>query len=258
MESGSSQMGLLEALISAPDLARSLLDEIDALVLVLDQRGYPVLLNRACEEATGLTLEEVGRQPFWERFCPAEEAVDASAAFSELRSGGEPVQREAYWQTADRKRLRVRSVLRPLRDAEGVVQRVLCTACDIDHQDRALRELELRCGEVEQQLREQHDQAASALLARALAAAPPRALAARRGRRARPRFRALGARSVGCGCGRLVAHVAPPPAAAAIDAGGVSSATIVRPPRTVSPFATRGIASAGSTTSVRDPKRISP
>jgi PAS domain S-box-containing protein len=148
-------MSLLEVLSTAPDLAAALLDAVDAIVVVLDHRGHPVLLNRACSEATGYDLEQVRHHPFWELFCPAEETIDANAVFSHLRSGGGPVTRESFWQTRDRRRLRVKSTLRALVD-DGGLRMVVCTGFDVTTHYRAHRELEHQNAELERQTREQN------------------------------------------------------------------------------------------------------
>lgn len=150
-------MSLLKVLLTSPDLVAALLDGIDAMVVVLDHRGHPVLLNRACVEATGYDLAQVKDHPFWDRFCSSDEAIDTNALFSQLRSGGAPVSRETFWLTRDRRRLRVASTLRPLPDDNGVVQMFVCTGCDVSASDRNHRELKQQNAELERQTREQED-----------------------------------------------------------------------------------------------------
>ncbi len=142
-------------LSEAPGLAATLLDGIDALVVVLDHRGYPVLLNRTCSATTGYALEHVKDLPFWESFCPSEDALETNAAFSQLRGGSDAVTREGFWLTRDRRRLRVVSTLRPLADNDGTIQMFVCTGCDITEQDRALRKAKQQNAELEHQSREQ-------------------------------------------------------------------------------------------------------
>jgi PAS domain S-box-containing protein len=141
----------------APDLAATLLDGIDAMVVVLNHRGHPVLLNQACSTATGYSLEQVTDHPFWDSFCPSEESIETNAVFSQLRGGGAPVTREGFWLTRDRQRLRVVSTLRPLADNDGTVQMFICTSLDVTSSDKTLRELRHQNAELERQIREQDD-----------------------------------------------------------------------------------------------------
>jgi len=150
-------MSFLKVMLESPDLAATLLDDLDALVLVLDHRGHPVLMNRACAEATGYDLDQVRDHPFWERFCSSDEAIDTNAIFSGLRSGGAPVSREGFWLTRDRRRLRVSSTLRSVVDDDGVVRMFVCTGCDVTASDRSYRELKRQNAELERQTREQED-----------------------------------------------------------------------------------------------------
>ncbi len=144
-------------LSKAPDLAATLLDDIDAMVLVLNHRGHPIVVNQACRAATGYDLDQVSGRPFWDSFCPSDESIETNAVFSHLRSGGAPTTREGFWLTRDRRRIRVLATLRPLADDDGTVQMFLCTGFDITTQNRTLRELRHQNAELERQSREQED-----------------------------------------------------------------------------------------------------
>ncbi len=150
-------MSLLEMLRNAPELAASLLDAVDTLVVVMDHGGRPVILNRGTTEATGFRIEDVRDTPFWETFCPSEERVDASVVFSRLRDGAGPVTRESAWQTRDKLRLWVRSTLHPLADEEGMIRMAICTGVDLTQHHAARLRLESRSAELERQYRDQEE-----------------------------------------------------------------------------------------------------
>lgn len=154
---GSNPTSLLEMLLRAPDQAAAVLDSIDAMVVVLDHRGHPILLNRACATATGYDLAHVKDHPFWDRFCHAEESIEINAIFSSLRSGGAPVTREGLWLTMDRRGLRVASTLRPLVDDDGVVRLVICTGFDVTARHGRHHALTEQNAELERQTREQEE-----------------------------------------------------------------------------------------------------
>jgi PAS domain S-box-containing protein len=119
------------------------LETVPAVVVVLDAQGRVVELNRAGEELTGYSGEEIRGRKLWEtRLVPEEEQPGTREVFARLRAGDFPNRYENHWITKDgRWRLlswRNSAVL----DEYGEVSRVIGTAVDVTDERRALEALQ--------------------------------------------------------------------------------------------------------------------
>ena len=120
-----------------------MLETVPAVVVVLDAQGGVVELNRAGEELTGYSGEEIRGRKLWEtRLVPEEEQSVTREVFARLRAGDFPNRYENHWITKDgRWRLlswRNSAVL----DEYGEVSRVIGTAVDVTDERRALEALQ--------------------------------------------------------------------------------------------------------------------
>jgi two-component system, cell cycle sensor histidine kinase and response regulator CckA len=72
---------------------------VDQVVLAVafDERGWIVRFNRACEELTGYSFEEVSGRPHWELLLGADEALVAAQVYSELELDSLPSTEENEW-----------------------------------------------------------------------------------------------------------------------------------------------------------------
>ncbi len=119
----------------------TVLDTIAALVLVLDGDGRILRFNRACEELTGYTAEEViGKHP-WDLFLLPEEADAVRTVFRSLTSGHFPNTYENHWQTKSGERRLIAWSNAALLDDDGRVEFVIPTGIDITEQRRAETDL---------------------------------------------------------------------------------------------------------------------
>jgi PAS domain S-box-containing protein len=117
--------------------ADSLLDMMASLVIVVDARGRIVRFNRACEEASGWTEQEVRGQVFWEVLRPAETREEASRMFRQGRLPFElPAAYEAEWQTRTGERRVISWINRPVFDEAGTLVHVLGTGTDVTERRR--------------------------------------------------------------------------------------------------------------------------
>ena len=119
------------------------LETVPAVVVVLDAQGGVVELNRAGEELTGYSGEEIRGRKLWETgLVPEEEQSVTREVFARLRAGDFPNRYENHWITRDgRWRLlswRNSAVL----DEYGEVSRVIGTAVDVTDERRALEALQ--------------------------------------------------------------------------------------------------------------------
>lgn len=136
------------------DLTTAILNTVSAIVVVFDCEGYIVRFNRACEQITDYTFNEVKHQPFWDLFLVHDEKESVKAVFRKLLLDQLPSAHENYWVIKDGSRRRIAWSNAPLLDANGAVKYVIGTGIDITERQQAeetLRtlheELELRVQE---------------------------------------------------------------------------------------------------------------
>lgn len=114
----------------------TVLDTVRALVVVLDAEGRVVRCNRACEEVSGYSEEELRRGTVW-RFLVPDEADGVRAVFKELTAGQFPNTHENWWVGRDGSRRRVVWHNSCVLGADGSVRWVIATGIDVTEQRRA-------------------------------------------------------------------------------------------------------------------------
>jgi PAS domain S-box-containing protein len=113
------------------DFIDAVLETAGALVVVLDREGRILRFNRACEQTTGYSSEEVVGRHVWELFIVPEEIDGVRAVFERLR-GGEP--RSVYencWKGKDGSLRRISWSNTILIDANGMVDYIVAAGIDI-------------------------------------------------------------------------------------------------------------------------------
>ena len=136
-----------DALKRERDFISAVLSIAGGLVVVLDREGRIVRFNRACEQLTSYSFEEVQDKHFWDIFLIPEEVEPVKAVFAELRSGYFPNEHENYWVAKDGSRHLIMWSNTALLDHEGSVEYVIGTGIDITERkkaEEALRESEER------------------------------------------------------------------------------------------------------------------
>src|SRR5579863_6324598 len=73
-----------EELQDERNLVSAILDTVGALVLVLDREGRIVRFNRACEQMSGRSFEQVSHQRVWDVFVIEEERVQFQTIFRQI------------------------------------------------------------------------------------------------------------------------------------------------------------------------------
>lgn len=97
---------LLDQVKRERDFTKMLLNQVGALVVVLDREGRIIEFNRACEELTGYSAAEVKGRFVWDFLLVPEEIEPVKRVFESLRAGDFPNRFENYWVTkAGEKRL---------------------------------------------------------------------------------------------------------------------------------------------------------
>lgn len=128
-------------LLEDPDITRTILETVGALVLVLDAKGRIVLFNRACQELSGYAEEEaLGRAP-WDFLLPQDICETVTGVFFRLSGGDYPGTHENAWLTKEGdEKFIAWSNSATLNDDQSV-RYVIGTGIDIT--DRALLQIDL-------------------------------------------------------------------------------------------------------------------
>lgn len=135
-----------ERLQQANAFLKAILDNADALILVLDRKAHIVQMNAACERATGRTLKELQGRTTW-RLIPADERGRAKKAFGRVLEEDYPNRWEGDWIAKDGSRVRLMWSNSAIRDAAGEIQYVVSIGINITRRrkaEQALHESESR------------------------------------------------------------------------------------------------------------------
>lgn len=126
-----------EALQKERNVVSGILDTVGALVLVLDGEGRILRFNRACEQMTGYSFEEVQGKLIWDLFMTPEEVKGFKRAIEETLQDQRPQEYEGCWLNRDgRQRLLAWSttVLAGTVDAASCI---IASGIDITERKRA-------------------------------------------------------------------------------------------------------------------------
>ena len=122
-----------------------IIDTVDALIVVIDCRGYITRFNQACEKALGYGLAEVSDRPFWEILAPPEEILRLQDLFASLDTFPFPYRRESVWIAKGGRPELIAWSNNVLRDESGAVQSFIATGLRITERrqaEDAMREAE--------------------------------------------------------------------------------------------------------------------
>ena len=136
-----------ETLQEERNFVSAVIDTAGALVVVLDLQGRIIRFNRACEQTTGYSFDEVRGRHFWDLFLIEEEMEPVKSVFEHLKEGNFPNEYENYWVTRDGSRRLIAWSNTALLDNEGLVEYIISTGIDITRRrqaEEALRESEER------------------------------------------------------------------------------------------------------------------
>ena len=116
-------------------------DTASALVMVLDKDVQIVRFNRACEEITGYTFDEVRDRFFWNIFVIPSQIEAVKAVVEEILTTKSSNQSESCWTTKDGSRRQISWTNTPLLNEQSAVQFIVCTGIDRTDSKRAERRL---------------------------------------------------------------------------------------------------------------------
>jgi PAS domain S-box-containing protein len=113
------------------DFTSAVLDTAGSLVVVLDPQGRIVRFNRACEQLTGCTFNEVKGRNAMDLFLTPEERAGVAAVFENICAGQFPSTHENFWLTRTGDRRLISWCNTALFDEIGTVEFVIGTGIDI-------------------------------------------------------------------------------------------------------------------------------
>lgn len=119
------------------DLVSAVLDTTAALVVMLDQQGRITRFNRACEQITGHTFDEVIGKTVWDLFLLPGDIEPVKAVFENLKAGIFPNTHENYWVARDGSRRLISWANSILLDPDGSVKYIIGTGIDITEHRQA-------------------------------------------------------------------------------------------------------------------------
>jgi PAS domain S-box-containing protein len=122
--------------------AATILETVDALVLVLTPGGRIVRANSACESMTGYSSEEVRDRAIWSALLVPGEADAIKGIFARLQSDPGPLLHEGFVLTKDAERRRIAWSFGLLSQTSGQIETILATGIDITEQRAAEDEID--------------------------------------------------------------------------------------------------------------------
>ncbi|HRV93342.1 MAG TPA: GAF domain-containing protein [Anaerolineae bacterium] len=132
------------------NFASAVLNTVGALVMVVTPQGRVLRFNRACEQTTGYSLDDIRGEYFWDIFLSAADKNRIQQGFETLHQTGLPYEYECTWLTKDRRTRIIAWVNTILLDNEGRTEYVISTGTDITER----RQLEDRLAAIHQLGRE--------------------------------------------------------------------------------------------------------
>jgi PAS domain S-box-containing protein len=126
-----------EALAREIDFNAALLETVAALVCVIDREGRIIRFNRASEQLSGYTIDEVKERPFWEMLVPPDERPGVEAVVRHLVEKQQPNGWENHWITKSGARRLIRWSNTVLLDQSGRLSHIIGTGIDVTEQRRA-------------------------------------------------------------------------------------------------------------------------
>ncbi|XHX77373.1 MAG: PAS domain S-box protein [Stenomitos frigidus ULC029] len=112
-------------------------NQVGALVVVLDAQGRIVRFNRNCEQTTGHSFAEIRHKLFWDMLLLPQDVEPVKAIFADLKAGQFPNTYENAWVTKTGKQRLIAWSNTALLGDDGAVEYVISTGIDITERKQA-------------------------------------------------------------------------------------------------------------------------
>lgn len=133
---------LFRKLDSQHKFKTAVMNTINAYVVALDPGGRIIMLNNACEKATGYRTDDVRDAYLWDLLVPSEDAVAAKNEFDCLAHVSDLKPGEKCWVSKDGQKMVVSLTHTVLRDHKGRPEFIIATGMDITDKKQAEQERE--------------------------------------------------------------------------------------------------------------------
>ncbi len=146
--SSKKNHGRKQAPKDEPDLLSAMFNTAGALIVVLDREGRIVRFNRACEEITRYTFDEVRGRMVWDIFLLPKEVEPVKQVFQNLRAGELSNQFENFWLTKDGQKRLISWSNNIVPGADGEPQWIIAVGIDITERKKTEESLRASLKEV--------------------------------------------------------------------------------------------------------------
>src|SRR5579862_9744403 len=126
-----------EALQKERNVVSAILDTVGALVVVLDPEGRILRFNRACEQLTGYSLEQVKGKPIWDLLQAPEEMSELRSVIEETRRTRCPREYEGRWMNRDGRQRVIAWSTTVLPGSGNAASYIIASGIDITERKRA-------------------------------------------------------------------------------------------------------------------------
>ena len=126
-----------EELQDERNVMSAILDTVGALVLVLDREGRIVRINRACEQLSGQSFEQVRGQAVWDVFVIEEEKPQFQSIFRQICESAKRTEYETSWIDRDGVRRTIAWSAAVLAATRQMPTFVIASGIDVTAQKRA-------------------------------------------------------------------------------------------------------------------------
>lgn len=130
-------------------LLSTVLNTVNALVIVLNPEGEIIGFNRACEETTGYSYNEVRNQCFWNVFTEPKRRRTVRSIFKKIKSSKGLKEYENYWRIKDGNLRLINWSNRTVLNENGEIEFIVCTGIDITERKQAEESLKQQLAAVE-------------------------------------------------------------------------------------------------------------
>lgn len=142
IEAGRRHMEqLLIELQSQNDFIDSILSTVDSLIVVIDPKGKIVLFNKACEDTTGFSEEEVRGKYIWDCLIPEHFRPSVKILMDDLVTQKNPSSFKNTLLTKDGSERMIAWNHRVSVDENGIVKYIISTGIDVTEKERLERSL---------------------------------------------------------------------------------------------------------------------
>ena len=136
-----------EALKEERNVVSTILDTVGALVVVLDPEGCIIRFNRACEQVTGYSFEEVQGKYIWDLFLLPNDVERFKDSFQKTRADHRPHEYEGCWVTREGRQRTIAWSTTVLPGLGGSASCIIASGIDVTerkHLEKTILEISTR------------------------------------------------------------------------------------------------------------------